>query len=257
MAPAPHESEELFVPIDALTSGSLDAVGLSHPEWFPSPLETSPDGLVCVGGRLLPEWLLDAYGHGIFPWPVWDDQPMAWWSPDPRAVVEFDRFHLSRRMRRTLRSRPFHATCDQDFAAVLRGCATAAGRAGQTWLTPAMIDAYTSLHRLGHAHSVEVWQQGRLVGGTYGVALGGLFAAESMFYRARDASKAALAWLVAHLRARGFVLLDIQQWTPHTGRLGAVEIPRAEYLRRLAQATTLPVDFGHQLAAGPASLFEA
>ena len=127
-------------------------------------------------------------------------------------------------------------TRDVDFAGVIRGCAMAPGRLNQTWLTPEMIDAYIRLHELGHAHSVEVWHEHELAGGVYGVAIGGLFAAESKFYRVRDASKVALVHLVEHLRERGYTLLDIQQLTPHTARLGAMAIPRVEYLARLAKA---------------------
>lgn len=254
MASRPHESDDLFVPIDAVSTGSLDQIGLAPPVLFPSPLESSPDGLVCVGGRLDPEWLLDAYSHGIFPWPVWDDEPMAWWSLNPRAILELDGLHLSRRLQRTLRRGRFTVTCNHDFSGVIDGCATAAGRVGQTWLLEAMIDAYTEMYRLGHAHSVEAWQDGHLAGGTYGVAIGGLFAAESMFYRVTDASKVALAHLVAHLSKRGYRLLDIQQWTPHTGRLGAIEISRIAYLRRLAQVVDMPVTFGDTLVGNPIDL---
>jgi leucyl/phenylalanyl-tRNA---protein transferase len=213
-------------------------------EYFPPAEDADPEGLVCFGGQLSPEWLLDAYRHGIFPWPITNfEAPLAWWSPDPRAVIEFDRFHVSRRLRRTCRSGKFETTRDNDFAGVIRGCAMAPSRMGQTWLTPEMIEAYIRLHRRGHAHSVEVWHQGELAGGVYGVAIGGLFAAESKFYRVRDASKVALARLVEHLGERGFTLLDIQQLTPHTARLGAVEIPRGQYLARLADAVDLPVTF--------------
>jgi leucyl/phenylalanyl-tRNA---protein transferase len=246
MAPQPQDFDELFVPADAVVSGRLTDVGLTRPRFFPSPLETSADGLVCVGGRLSPEWLLDAYRHGIFPWPVWDDEPMAWWSLDPRAIIELDGLHVSRRLQRTLQSGQFEATCDRDFVGVIQGCATATGRVGETWLMPTMIDAYCELHRLGYAHSVEVWRDGALAGGTYGVAIGGLFAAESMFHRVTDASKVAVVRLVEHLQTRGYQLLDIQQWTPHTGRLGAVEVSRIEYLRRLAAARDLPATFGDE-----------
>ena len=170
--------------------------------------------------------------------------PMAWWSPDPRAIIELDGLVVSRRLKRTCRSGQFQVTRDGDFEGVIRGCGTAPGRVGATWITPEMIAAYTNLAGLGHAHSVEVWRQGRLAGGVYGVAIGGLFAAESKFYRVRDASKVALVHLVDHLRARGYVLLDIQQYTPHTARLGAIEIPRSVYLARLAEAVALPVTFG-------------
>jgi leucyl/phenylalanyl-tRNA---protein transferase len=214
------------------------------PEHFPPAEDADPEGLVGFGGQLSPEWLIDAYRHGIFPWPITDfDAPLAWWSPDPRAVIEFDRFHVSRRLRRTCRSAKFEVTRDLDFASVIRGCAMAPGRINQTWLTPEMIEAYIRLHEFGYAHSIEVWFQRELAGGVYGVAIGGLFAAESKFYRVRDASKVALVHLVEHVQERGYKLLDIQQLTPHTARLGAVAIPRAQYLARLAAAIELPVRF--------------
>lgn len=213
-------------------------------EHFPPAEDADPEGLVGFGGELSPEWLLDAYRHGIFPWPITDfDAPLAWWSPDPRALIEFDGFHVSRRLRRTCRGAKFEVTRDTDFEAVIRGCAMAPGRMNQTWLTPAMIEAYSELHRLGYAHSVEVWHEHELAGGVYGVAVGGLFSAESKFYRVRDASKVALASLVAHLREQGYTLVDIQQLTPHTARLGATVIPRKKYLQRLAGAIDLPVTF--------------
>jgi leucyl/phenylalanyl-tRNA---protein transferase len=211
---------------------------------FPPAEDADAEGLIGFGGKLSPEWLLDAYGHGIFPWPISDfETPLAWWSPDPRAVIEFERFHVSRRLQRTCRSGKFTVTRDADFAGVIRGCAMAPGRVGQTWLTPEMIDAYVRLHKLGHAHSVETWLAGELAGGVYGVAIGGLFAAESKFFRVRDASKVALVHLVEHLASRRFTLLDIQQLTPHTARLGAVGIPRTEYLARVGGAIDLPVRF--------------
>jgi len=220
--------------------------------FFPPAEAADAEGLLALGGTLRPEWLLDAYQHGIFPWPLGEDAPMAWWSPDPRAIIELDALHVSRRLRRTLRSGRFQVTCDRDFGRVIRGCATAGGRTGQTWITPRMIRAYTRLFELGHVHSVEVWHDGELSGGVYGVSIGGLFAAESKFYRIRDASKVALVHLVSHLRARGYTLLDIQQLTPHTARLGAVDIPRKTYLRRLAEALALPVTFGQELESNPA-----
>jgi leucyl/phenylalanyl-tRNA---protein transferase len=190
------------------------------------------------------EWLLDAYRHGIFPWPITDfEAPLAWWSPDPRAIIEFDRFHVSRRLRRTCRSAKFEITRDVDFAGVIRGCAMVPDRVNQTWLTPKLIEAYIRLHEAGYAHSIEVWHQHELAGGVYGVSIGGLFAAESKFYRVRDASKVALVHLVEHLHGQGFALLDIQQLTPHTARLGALAIPRVAYLARLACTIDLPVTF--------------
>jgi leucyl/phenylalanyl-tRNA--protein transferase len=187
--------------------------------------------------------LLDAYRHGIFPWPSRPGDPMLWWSPDPRAILPLDGFHASRRLQRRLRSGEFALTVNRAFDEVIRACGVGPGRERGTWLTPEMIEAYAELHRAGYAHSVEAWQKGALVGGVYGVAIGGFFAAESMFYRVRDASKAALYRLVEQLRERGFELLDVQQWTPHTGRLGVVEIPRRTYLRRLQMAVLLPRTF--------------
>ena len=172
---------------------------------------------------------------------------LAWWSLDPRAIIEFERFHVPRRLMQTCRSGRFEVTCDQDFAGVIEGCATAGDRTGATWITPAMYRAYVRMFELGHAHSVETWYDGRLAGGTYGLAMGGLFAAESMFYQVPDASKVALVHLVAHLQSRGYALLDIQQLTPNTARFGAIEVPRNEYLHRLADALRLPVTFGDRL----------
>lgn len=218
------------------------------PSRFPPAALAEPIGLVMIGGTLEPDWLLDAYRHGIFPWPIIRGcRQVQWWSPDPRAIFELDQFHVSRRLERTCRSGGFEVTSDRDFAAVIRGCATAGGRTGSTWLTPQMIAAYQRLFELGHAHSVEVWRDGRLAGGTYGVAIGGLYAGESMFHLERDASKVALARLVAHLRARGYQLFDIQELNDHTASLGATEIPRDEYLARLAEAVERPIAFGKLL----------
>jgi len=212
--------------------------------WFPPAEEADAEGIVGFGGRLQPDWLLDAYQHGIFPWPTgMPGMPIPWCSPDPRAVIELDRFHVPRRLARTCRRGRLTVTRDQDFHGVICGCAACDGRRGQTWLIPAMIQAYERLHELGYAHSVEVWQEERLAGGVYGVAVAGLFAAESMFHTFRDASKVALVHLVEHLRQQGYVLLDIQQLTPHTAQFGAVEISRREYLRRLGEALRLPVSF--------------
>lgn len=223
--------------------------------FFPPVESADPDGLIGFGGRLTPDWLLDAYSHGIFPWPSGDErQPVPWWSPDPRAILELDGLHITRRLARTCRSRRFRVTIDRDFAGVMRGCATGPSRRGGTWITPAMIAAYCRLHELGHAHSVEVWCDDLLAGGLYGVTIGAFFAAESKFFRVRDASKVALVRLVDHLRARGYQLLDIQQLTPHTARLGAVEIPRRRYLARLADAVGRSVTFGRRLVADERAL---
>lgn len=215
---------------------------MSRPRFFPAPQSAGSDGFLGVGGRLTPEWLLDAYRHGIFPWPL-GDGTLAWFSPDPRTVIEFADFHVSRRLRDTLRSKKFTVTFDQDFAGVIDGCATAQDRLEHTWITSEMRSAYIEMHRLGHAHSVETWHEGRLAGGTYGIAVGGLFAAESMFFRVSDASKVALVTLVEHLQARGYVLLDIQQMTPNSRRFGATDLRRRDYLRRVAAAVDLPTTF--------------
>jgi leucyl/phenylalanyl-tRNA--protein transferase len=242
-------SSKILVPSDVQVAAEDLQASFPEPRFFPPPFAATVDGLVCVGGSLQAEWLLDAYQHGIFPWPVWQDEPMAWWSPDPRAILELGQVHVSRRLRRTILSHKFAVTCDTDFRSVIEGCATADGRRGATWLLPGMIDAYCEMHRLGHAHSVEIWLENQLVGGIYGISIGGLFAAESKFYRVRDASKVALVHLVNHLRSRGYQLLDVQQWTPHTGRMGVTQIPRRQYLHRLATMVQLPVTFGTTLEA--------
>jgi len=221
----PHVGRVAFAGQWAAESETMSILPLS--KHFPPAEQADPCGLVGFGGRLSPEWLIDAYSHGIFPWPMENlRRPIPWWSPDPRAIIEFKRFHVSRRLRRTIRSGRFELTLDRDFEGVIRGCATAPGRRDQTWITPEMIRAYVKLHKLGYGHSVEAWHEGRLAGGVYGVAIAGLFAAESMFYRVSDASKAALVHLVEHLQHRGYRLLDIQQLTPHLARMGAIEIPR-------------------------------
>jgi leucyl/phenylalanyl-tRNA--protein transferase len=201
-------------------------------------------GLVAVGGDLRPERLLRAYRRGVFPW-FGEGDPVLWWSPDPRAIFEIGGLHVSHRLRRTIRSHRFQLTIDRDFAAVIRGCACRPGTRPEdgVWITTEMIAAYEALHRLGHAHSVEAWHNGTLAGGVYGVAVGGLFAGESMFTRVRDASKVALAHLMDRLCERGFVLFDVQFLTAHTQRLGAVEIPRALYLERLRRAVAARVSF--------------
>lgn len=219
----------------------METVRIGRPKWLPPPDRARADGLLAVGGRLSSSWLLDAYRHGIFPWPV--DDILAWWSPDPRAVLEFDALHVSQRLRRTLSANRFTTTLNQDFAAVIEACAMAQDREENMWLTPQMRRAYLRMHRLGHAHSLECWRDGELAGGIYGIAVGAAFAAESMFYFHRDASKVALVRLVEHLAHRGFTLLDIQQLNPHTESMGGSEIPRALFLHRLARARSVDVEF--------------
>jgi leucyl/phenylalanyl-tRNA--protein transferase len=216
---------------------------------FPPVSSATEDGLLMLGGRLTPERVLEAYRRGIFPWPIVESgyELLAWFSPDPRAIIELDQLHVSRRLARRVRSGRFHTTCDQAFDRVIAGCAAPRAADGGTWITPDMARVYGKLHTLGHAHSIEVWQEDLLVGGLYGISLGGFFAGESMFHRERDASKVALVTLVAHLRARGFRLFDVQQATAHAVRMGAIEIRRSRFVTRLREALELPVTFGHEL----------
>lgn len=207
------------------------------------------DGFVGVGGDLSPPTLLRAYSEGVFPW-FNDGDPILWWSPDPRAIFElkdadssergsknYGGLHVSRRLARTIRAGKFRVTINHCFSRVMRACGEA--REGGTWVTSDMLAAYTEMHNLGHAHSVETWYGDELAGGIYGLAIGGLFAAESMFYRVTDGSKVALAALVSLLRERQFALMDVQMKTPHTERMGAVNISRTEYLKRLRRAIQL------------------
>ncbi len=230
------------------TARVLDETGSSY---FPPPTETAEDGLLVIGGELSVPWLLDAYRHGIFPWPiVEEDRFIAWWSPDPRGILRLDRFHASRRLRRTCRAGRFEVTCNQDFQGVIQGCAMAPDRRGMTWITPGIIRGFTALHEAGFAHSVEVWRDGKLVGGIYGIAIGGFFAGESMFHLMPNASKVAWAFLVQHLRRQGFTWMDIQQVTPHTARMGAEDISRDAYLEDLSQALKGEVEFRPQAFQG-------
>ena len=208
---------------------------------FPPVDLASPEGLLAVGGDLRPERLLEAYRHGIFPW-YSGNQPILWWSPDPRTVLFPDKLHISRSLKRSLRPGLFSVTLDRCFRNVMQHCAEPRSQypEGGTWITVEMLEAYQRLHELGYAHSVETWQKGQLVGGLYGVALGGVFFAESMFTRASDASKVALVSLVNQLHKWGFRLMDCQQSSPHVMRFGAEEIPRREFLDHLAKALTLP-----------------
>ena len=201
--------------------------------------------IVGFGADLAPETLVDAYRRGIFPWPH-GETSLPWFSPDPRGVIPFDRIHVSRSLRRTLRSSRWETTVDAAFDDVIAACA--APRSGGSWITDEMRCGYTALHRLGWAHSIETWEAragapARLVGGLYGVAIGGLFAGESMFHRVPDASKVALVALVDVLRVDGLAgrLLDVQWCTPHLATLGCVEVRRRRYLRQLADALTLPL----------------
>jgi len=179
-----------------------------------------------------------AYQSGIFPWP---DDPLTWWSPNPRAIFEIEKVRPPRRLLSKLRNSPFTITFDGAFEQVIRQCARSAPGRESTWISPRFIRAYTALHEAGHAHSVEAWDGDRLVGGLYGVHLNGFFAGESMFYKETDASKLCLFSLFDRLRERGVVLFDTQVLSPLTERLGAIEISREAYLSRLREALQIPV----------------
>ena len=183
-----------------------------------------------------PDFLLQAYHQGIFPMGM-DDGTIGWFSPDPRGVLPLEAFHAPTRLLRVMRSGRFQVTLDQDFEGVMRGCA--ADRDEGTWITNDILASYCALFRRGYAHSIEVWREGRLAGGLYGVHLGGAFFGESMFHVDTDASKVALVALVDRMRRCGFTLLDIQWVTPHLARFGAVEIPKARYLALLHEAVVL------------------
>jgi leucyl/phenylalanyl-tRNA---protein transferase len=224
-----------------------DAPGLAAPPrpvppsaWmFPGPGGTDEDGVVGVGADLSPATLVDAYRRGIFPWPH-PDVPLPWFSPDPRGVIELDALHVSHSLKRTLRRCGWTTTVDADFEGVLAGCAAGRGDAG-TWITPTMSRAYLRLHELGWAHSLEVWDGRRLVGGVYGVQVGGVFTGESMFHRERDASKVALVDLAARMLSAGGRLLDVQLTTDHLLTLGAVELQRERFLAVLTASRDLDV----------------
>jgi leucyl/phenylalanyl-tRNA---protein transferase len=205
-------------------------------EHFPDPREATPDGIVAVGGRPEPALLSEAYARGIFPWPV-EGYPLLWFSPPERGLLFFDELHVPRSLARERRRTRLAFTFDRAFDRVIRACAAVprAHEAG-TWITRAMIRGYCEFHRAGHAHSVEAWEDGELVGGLYGVDAGGAFAGESMFHLRPNASKLALLFLVEHLRARGLRWLDTQVITPHIEALGARLVPREEFLSLLARA---------------------
>lgn len=203
---------------------------------FP-PLERAlkePNGLLAVGGDLSPRRLLEAYRCGIFPWFAAGD-PILWWSPDPRMVLFTDAFHVSRSLARRVRERRYEIRVDTAFERVIEACAEPRGGQQGTWITPAMVDAYTALHRAGHAHSVEAWRGDTLAGGLYGIALGRAFFGESMFARESDASKVALVHLVGKLARDGVPLVDCQQQTAHLASFGARPIARSAFAAHLAR----------------------
>jgi leucyl/phenylalanyl-tRNA--protein transferase len=200
---------------------------------------TEPNGLLAAGADLSTERLLDAYRRGIFPW-FGEDDPLLWWSPDPRMVLMRGELRVSRSLRRVLRSGRFRVTLDTAFPGVMAGCAEPRADDAGTWITPEMTEAYVRLAALGFAHSVEAWSGDQLAGGLYGVAIGRMFYGESMFSRQTDASKVALATLVGQLDRWGFEMIDCQMATAHLASLGAREIPRAEFLDRVRRLTAQP-----------------
>lgn len=211
----------------------LPAIGELQAPPADSP-EAWPEGLVAIGGSLDPETLLSAYRAGVFPWS--SEPAVTWWCPDPRAIFDLATWHAHRSIAKSVRRSGWTFSVDRDFVGVMRACAAPTPDRPATWINEDFVSSYSELNRRGVAHSIEVWEGEQLVGGLYGVTLGGFFGGESMFHRRTDASKAAVAYLVERLRAGGFSLLDAQVQTPHLERLGATTIPRADYLARLRAA---------------------
>ena len=206
---------------------------------FPHPETSDPDGLVAIGGDLRPETLVDAYSHGIFPWPIEGAPVLTWFSPHERGVLEFDRLIIPKSLRKFSNQNKYFFTINQVFSQVIEAC-SATPRPGQngTWITPDMIQAYCHLHSLGIAHSVETWERdsNKLVGGLYGLFVEGVFSGESMFHSQPNASKLALLHLIQHLKQRNCKWIDIQMLTPHMEKLGARNLPRKLYLELLREA---------------------
>lgn len=218
---------------------------IDHDAPFP-PLSSAlrePNGLLAAGGDLSPQRLIAAYTRGIFPWFNPGD-PILWWSPDPRMVLFPGELKISRSLRKTLNKQPFEIRFNTAFRQVMEACAAPRDEHGGTWIAPAMIAAYTELHRQGLAHSVETWMDNQLVGGLYGVSLGRMFYGESMFSTVTDASKIAFVHLVKQLETWGYGMIDCQMKTAHLASLGAREIPRAEFCQKLTKLVNFPVDTG-------------
>ena len=208
---------------------------------FPPVEQATPEGLLAIGGDLSSDRLLEAYRRGIFPW-YSAGQPILWWSPDPRAVLFLDNFKISRSLSKRIRKKIYTTSFDRCFRKVVESCAAPRKKdpVGGTWITQEMIGAYDQLHAMGYAHSVETWHNNKLVGGLYGLAIGRGFFGESMFSAMTDASKVALASLVAQLKRWGFAFIDCQLSSPHILSLGAKELPRARFLKELAAALDAP-----------------
>ena len=202
-----------------------------------------PNGLLAAGSDLSTARLIDAYRRGIFPW-YSEGQPVLWWTPDPRMVLMPREFRLSRSLRKRIQRRDYVVRADLTFTRVMRACAEPRDGEPGTWITPEMLNAYTKLHKRGYAHSVETWIKDELVGGLYGIAIGRMFFGESMFARETDASKIALAHLVRQLERWKFGMIDCQMATTHLASFGAREIPRAEFMRKLAELVNYPAAYG-------------
>lgn len=209
---------------------------------FPPVSEANEYGLLGVGGDLEIESLVLAYRSGVFPWPVFQEDVLTWFAPPLRALLFFDRFHISRSLQKRLRSTTLRYSFDTAFPQVIERCASAKNRKGQagTWISPEICQAYIQLHGAGYAHSIECWNGSQLVGGVYGVAIGQMFAGESMFHSETDASKLALCWLVEHLSKQGVTWLDCQQLTPLLESFGAEEVSREDFMELLATAVNQP-----------------
>lgn len=211
---------------------------------FPHPEEAEKDGLLAVGGDLRPERLLTAYANGIFPWYA-DENPVLWWSPDPRLILYPEEIKVSKSLKQSLRSKKIKVSADTAFEQVIRACAVVPrGDDEGTWIVDEMLEAYIRLHQLGFAHSIEVWKDEKLVGGLYGVSIGAAFFGESMFYKERDASKVALFHLCEFCKRKGIELIDAQVQTDHLQRMGAVLIPREHFLEKLEDLVQKPTHRG-------------
>ncbi len=213
----------------------------NHPS-FPDVKEADLEGLLAVGGDLSPQRLLLAYRQGIFPW-YSANEPILWWSPDPRAIIPLDDFRINRTMQKILKRGSFEIKVNAAFEEVINACADRESNSKSGWITKDMISAYINLYQMGFAHSVEAWKDGKLAGGLYGVAICGMFAGESMFHKESNASKAALCALVERMNKRSYSLLDCQMVTEVTSKMGALEISRADYLKRLEVALTVNCSF--------------
>lgn len=218
---------------------SLSSTDLAFPN--PNLALSEPNGLLAVGGDLSPQRLLNAYSNGIFPW-YSEGDPLLWWSPDPRTVIPTGQLRVNKTLRKFIKKSPYHVTINTQFERVINLCADAPFRDDETWILDDMVLAYNALHKLGYAHSIEVWDGERLVGGLYGVAINGLFSGESMFYLSENASKVALIALRNHLASQGIRFIDCQLQNPFLESMGAIEISRDEYFSLIQFELSIPIN---------------